>query len=220
MECLLDFFKEKPFKIVELDKNVGVGIMSYQLDDLLCSEHISKDSNYLSIASNHISRCISEINSILHDLHLNKHISMKLFKSLKLDINLCKAGSFRALPKIHKTKFSIRPIFNCINQITSNICALIDIILRPFVYYCEYYLKDSQQLLQEAENLRIPASCKLYSWDFDSLYTNINLKDALVLLSDFIKDKFFSSHIDITGFNRILELVFTFNYFKYKEKHF
>ena len=40
---------------------------------------------------------------------------------------------------------------------TSNLCYLIDIILKPFVIYSASYLKDSQQLLQEAANEEIKA---------------------------------------------------------------
>jgi len=157
---------------------------------------------------------------MLHFLYTDKHIDLKLYKCLKLDTNLCKPGSFRALPKIHKEKFSIRPIINCVNHLTSNLCCLIDIILKPFVVSSESYLKDSQHLLQEAELLKIPASSKLYSCDFDSLYTNINLNEALFLISDFIRSRFFSNHIDNIGFNKILEIVFKFNIFKYKGKFY
>ena len=145
---------------------------------------------------------------------------MKLYKSLKLDLSSCKPGSFRALPKIHKPKFSIRPIINCVGHLTSNLCYLIDIILKPFVINSSSYLKDSQQLLQEAENLVIPPSSKLYSCDFDSLYTNINLNDALNLISDFIRTRFHSSNIDIIGFRKILEIIFKYNIFKFNKSFY
>jgi hypothetical protein len=173
-KCFLYFVKEKPFKIVELDKNVGVGIISHTLYNKLCLEHLSKDDNYISLPSDPISSSFSDINNILHFLHIEKHISLKLYKSLKLDLSSCKTGSFRALPKIHKSKFSIRPIINCVGHLTSNLCYLIDIILKPFVIYSASYLKDSQQLLQEAENLVIPPSSN-YIVVILTLYTLISI---------------------------------------------
>ena len=68
----------------------------------------------------------------------------------------CKVGSFRILPKVHKDKFSVRPIINCRDYLTTNLCLLVDLILRPFVLKCSSYLKDSSQLLQEAKDLDVP----------------------------------------------------------------
>ena len=89
-------------------------------------------------------------------------------------------------------------------------------ILRPFVIECESYLKDSQHLLQETLELFIPEDYDLISGDFDSLYNNIVLEEALDLICEFIKDKFVSIHINIFAFREILKIVFNFNIFKYK----
>ena len=47
----------------------------------------------------------------------------------------------------------------------------------------ESYLKDSQHLLQKAINLNLPYNTNditLYSCDFESLYTNINLDNVIM----------------------------------------
>jgi site-specific DNA-adenine methylase len=64
--------------------------------------------------------------------------------------------------------------------------------------------------------LEIPDDCELVSGDFDSLYSNIILEDALNLICDFIRDKHKSVHINIFAFREILKIVFEFNIFKYK----
>ena len=85
---------------------------------------------------------------------------------------------------------------------------------------CESYLKDSQQLLQDTLYLNVPNGCLIYSCDFESLYTNINLRKALAFICDFMKDKIQSEHLNIIAFNKILEIVFEFNLFKFKNKFF
>ena len=81
---------------------------------------------------------------------------------------------------------------------------------------CSSYIKDSTQLLQETRDLELPDDCELVSGDFDSLYSNITLEDALNLICDYIKDKHDSKHINIIAFREILKIVFEFNIFKYK----
>ena len=112
----------------------------------------------------------------------------------------CKVGSFRILPKIHKDKFSVRPIVNCLKHFTSDLCLLINLILVPYVMECESYLKDSQHLLQQTQDLIIPDDHELISGDFDSLYNNIILGIALDIICDFVKDKFYSEHLNIIAF--------------------
>ena len=199
--CLLNYIKQKPFKVVELDKNVGVGIINKKLYDSLCLEFLSNIDNYEKIENDPFENSCYLINEKLYDLFLCKNLSKKLYDKLKINQLLCKVGSFRILPKIHKDKFSIRPIVNCLNHFTSDLCLLVDLILRPFVIRCESFLKDSQHL-----NLLVPSGYGLISGDFESLYNNIILETALNVICDFIKDKFYSEHINILAFRSILEM--------------
>ena len=104
------------------------------------------------------------------------------------------------MPKVHKEKFSVRPIMNFRVHFTSYLCLLVDLIRRPFVLKCSFYLKDSTQLLQVAKDY-----CELVSGDFDSLYSKINLLDALNLICEFIRD-FNSEHMVINAFRSILKI--------------
>jgi len=46
---LLNFIEKKPFKICELDKNVGIGIINNRQYDSLCDEFLSNLSCYEKI---------------------------------------------------------------------------------------------------------------------------------------------------------------------------
>jgi len=220
VSCLLKFLNEKPFKVVELDKNVGIGVIDNKLYDSLCNEFLSNPECYEKIDYDPLVISCNIINDMLLDLYVNRNISKKLYSKIIINYSKCKVGSFRILPKIHKDKFSVRPIVNCLDHFTSDLCLLVDIILRPFVVKCESFLKDSQHLLQETLDLYVPEGFSLISGDFDSLYNNIILESSLDIICDFVKDKFHSKHINIIAFRSILKVVFNFNIFKYKSIHF
>ena len=80
---------------------------------------------------------------------------------------------------------------------------------------CPSYIQDSQNLLQKCENLLIPDDSYLFSCDFESLYSNIDLNLALDKLTEFMKDKLCSQEISLIGFHEILKLVFFNNVFIY-----
>lgn len=85
----------------------------------------------------------------------------------------------------------------------------------------ESYIKDSQNLIQKANNLILNNENNiLYSCDFESLYTNINHDDCLNLICDFLKDKLQSNHIKIEGFYRILKLILDNNYFFFQDRFY
>jgi len=95
---------------------------------------------------------------IINKLFLSKmkslwHISEKLKKCLLSNISESKLGSFRLLAKLHKPKFSWRPIVNCKNHPNSKICLILSLLLKPIVMKTGTYIKDSQNLIQKLKDL-------------------------------------------------------------------
>ncbi|RNA40667.1 hypothetical protein BpHYR1_023156 [Brachionus plicatilis] len=83
-------------------------------------------------------------------------------------------------------KMKIDPKLETINCLyISNFRLLIDILLQPHVKN----FSNSQNLIQELEKITFNRDSALYSCDFESLYTNIDLDIALRIITDFMKDK-------------------------------
>jgi hypothetical protein len=76
------FQKEKPFKVVELDKNIGCAIISNELYDNLALEHLNDITTYKKIESNPLEHIINNVNESLNNLLDNNHISEDLYKLL------------------------------------------------------------------------------------------------------------------------------------------
>ena len=218
LNSLKRFVKEKPFKVVELDKNIGVGFMSNELYDQLSLEMLNDQNTYLSIENDPKEDIVIEIKSILIELFNHGHISRKLY-SLLLDVD-GRLGSFRILPKLHKSKYGNRPIINYKEHITSSFCYLIDFVLRPLVKNTESFILDSQNLIQKLENIEIPDGCILATGDFDSLYSNIVHEDCIFMICDFLKDKLDTKYMNIRAFNSFLKIVLKNNFFKYNNRFY
>jgi hypothetical protein len=86
---------------------------------------------------------------------------------------------------LHKEKFGIRPIVNNINHPTSQICKFVDLVLQPLVQQTSTYVKDSQQILQKYNNMRLDyEELYLYTSDIEALYTNIDKNKAADLITE------------------------------------
>ena len=214
---LKKFLKEKPFKIVELDKNVGSGIISNELYDEITMNSLNDVNVYEKILIDPLEECINTVTKELNDLLKTKNISKKLFNSIKIKGSL---GSFRILPKIHKDSFGTRPIINYKKHFLNDLCVLLNFLIRPYVVNTESYIKDSQNLIQKTKDIKIPEGYTMASADFSALYSSIDHEDCISNLTDFFNTKLDSEHINIEGFRRILKLILNNNYFKYNEKYF
>ena len=105
LDFLKIFLKNKPFKVVELDKNVGVGLISNDLYLELANHIFDNNLIYEKISDNPLKTAIDYIESELIILLENKNISQKLFNNIVPNQNN-KLGKARILPKIHKANFS------------------------------------------------------------------------------------------------------------------
>ena len=199
-------------------------IMSHDNYDILANNHLNNNDTYCMLENDQTSDIIDRINTKLKQLLKRSHISKQLFNYLKIsDLKNTKAGKFKILAKIHKEKFGIRPIINCIGHPTEFLCKFIDMFLQPIVKSKNTILKDSQHLLQDLNDIKFYNKQYLYSCDFESLYTNMNPRHTIDSISAYLlknTNMFETDLLDITGFRTILDLIFTMNIFRYKDKFY
>ncbi len=213
------YAKNRPFKVIDCDKNVGLCVIAEEIYNGFVLDQLNNFVNYEYISFDPLDSTIAKIKSDLYELYRSKDLHECIYKKLIPGKN-SKLGSFRLLAKLHKDKLGFRPIINCIAHPTSALALLVDCILQPFVKRSASYLQDSQNLIQMTVSKQFPRNSKLYSCDFEGLYTNIDLKHALLSITDFINRNFSSCYISSIGFKAILNLVFNNNVFTFNKKHY
>ena len=204
LKCISVFQRTKPFKVIECDKNVGCALISNELYNDCIDKYLQNNDSYLQIQNDPLDEMVLEINSEIECLFKNNHISKLAKTKLTLKLEDCTLGSFRLLAKVHKNKFDWRPIINCQNHPTMKMCWLIDQILKVFVSKTETYIKDSQNLIQKCEDFTFNKKPNIYSMDFSSLYSNLNPVHVILLITDFMRDRIDSKHLNVYGFKAIL----------------
>ena len=208
------FIAEKPFSVIQCDKNIGLAIISNNLLHELCTQHLSYNKTYLKLDSNPLKECCLQIKAKLDVLIKDKQLNIKLARLVPSNPKL---GKFRLLAKLHKNNFDVRPIINNNKHLTSKLCKLIDLIIQPILRSTETYIKDSQHLLQKCEKLIIKnQNVFLYSMDFKALYTNVNKLHTVQLITEYIGMHLDSMYITPLAFNVILSKIFDYNIFAYK----
>lgn len=214
------FLKENNFKIINCDKNIGNALIDNATYIKEVDSYLRDDNSYTVLDSNPLENTISRINNQIKYLLNNGHLSKKLGDSLILNINYCKLGTFRLLAKLHKSKFSWKPIVNCKNHPTSKISKLLDFLLKPLVQKSETYLKDSQNLIQISENTIFHEKPYFNSLDFESLYSNIDPIHCTNTITEYIANYLNNSNLDLFAFRTFLLILFQNNIFKCNNKYY
>ncbi len=134
LQSLIRFQKEKSFKVINCDKNVGLAIISNELYNESVLKFLNTDTAFVELLEDPL---YDTKNYIKDEIINSSNISNKLGKCLLKNIENTKLGSFRLLAKLHKPKFSWRPVINCKDHPNSKICNIIDLILKPIVIKTE-----------------------------------------------------------------------------------
>ena len=141
---------------------------------------------------------------------------------LQLQHEPIRVGVFYLTIKVHKSPPTARPIVNTRHTPTYYASKYLHKILTPIMQRCPSYLKNSQDLIVQLENLYINTPVILVSADVKELYPSIPIRDGLRALY-FTLTKLVNWDIKQVAF--VCELaefilinnIFTFNGMKYKQ---
>ena len=131
IRVLRKFCLNRPFDIIDSDKNTGSVLLNKVISEELAKNHLNDKDVYTQLDYNPLDKVITKINVKLLELYNSKQISAKTFKLLKPSNS--RNGKFRMLIKLHKKDLDIRPIINSISHPTERISNLIDLILKLII---------------------------------------------------------------------------------------
>jgi len=219
LKSTLTSLKNKKLTITLADKNIGIILINSNLYNNLCIEHLINDDTYKKIDFNPQFFIYNKAKNTLADLCTQGHISDYLFSLISKNLQNKKLANFRILLKLHKiNKFGIRPLINCSNTTLSVISKILDFIFKPLVSKHFSYIKDSQNLIQLTSDIPFKKGLKLFSADFESLYTNIPLDKAIDIIMQMISSNI-STEISTHAIFKFLQLVLLNNYFYYRNNN-
>jgi len=208
--------KNNKLTITKADKNIGIILINTNLYNKLCIEHLVTDNTYKRVDFNPQYYIYSKAKICILNLYNTNQISKNIFDLIMPNLKYKKLAKFRILIKLHKpNKCGIRPLINCSNTTLSVLSKILDFIFKPIVMKHFSYIKDSQNLIQLTSKVRYEENLKLYSADFESLYTNIPLDKSIDIIMQMVSIYKFND-ISIEAIFEILKLVLLNNYFSFK----
>ena len=120
-----------------------------------------------------------------HKEALGNSIRIFMLQSYKLFGD--KIPTFRAIVKIHKNPWKLRPIVAKCSTILECVSKWLDFKLQKLVALMPAVVKDSQTFRDELITLDLPKNARVFTADAVSMYTNIDLDHAMQVMCDWMK---------------------------------
>ncbi|KAL0842148.1 hypothetical protein ABMA28_014324, partial [Loxostege sticticalis] len=92
------------------------------------------------------------------------------------------------LPKIHKSNIPLRPIVSQIDSPTYDLAKHVAGVLQPLVGKTPSFVKDSFHFRDIVKSIRLEPGDLMVSFDVESLFTNVPLKDCIEVIKDKLCD--------------------------------
>ncbi len=97
--CLKLYTLERPFKVIDCDKNVGLCILKDDTYNGFVFDQLNNCINYEYISFDPLISTVIKINNVLHTLFTSKYLHESIYKKL-IPAKNSKLGSFRLLAKL------------------------------------------------------------------------------------------------------------------------
>ena len=93
---------------------------------------------------------------------------------------------FYGLPKIHKANFPMRPIVSACGTSTYNLAKYLTKILKVYVGHSFSSVKDSKDLTDKLQSIKLQDNEEVVSFDVSALFTSIPVNQALDVTNQLI----------------------------------
>lgn len=181
--------QDESVRVLATDKNLGPAIVS---TDWVKTETLRQldDSKSYSVVTNEEwikrhSQVISTRDKLIEIF--KKFVTTNAKKFLRSYDHFINPAKFYIIPKIHKNPMVGRPIAASHSYITRPISVFVDEFIKPRLIM-PTVLRDSGELIQILESLKLPAQCFLVTADVVSLYPNVDFKKALIALDLLLRE--------------------------------
>ena len=108
------------------------------------------------------------------------------YKQLLPTGNSSPPARFYGLPKIHKANCPMHPIVSACGTSTYNLAKYLTKILKVYIGHSSSFVKDSKDLTDKLQSIKLQDNEELVSYDVSALFTSIPVNQALDVINQLI----------------------------------
>lgn len=152
-----------------------------KIRSLLGDSHV-----YKPVAYNPTARVTRRIRAVVRDFRdlFDEDVFERLYKP-----KIVLPPRLYGLPKVHKTSVPLRPIVSQISSPTYDLAKHVASVLQPLVGKTFSFVKDSRHFIDILKGVKLEPEEIMVSFDVESLFTNVPLKECFEVIRGKLSDK-------------------------------
>ena len=219
-EALKELSRNKSIILKKSDKGSTTVLMSRQ-DKLNEGQVLLDDLSNFPLDKPMVETTAKKVQQLNKLLLSEGHVDKMTAKWLSLMPDPPRIPVFYTLTKIHKPTLAGRPIISGCSGPTERISAFVDHLIQPITQQQTSYLKDTTDLINFIDRIKLPNSAILVSMDVTSLYTNIPQRKGITTVCHAYKEFHQGSPPVPTRFlGEMLSLILQENSFQFNGKDY
>ncbi|CAF1345381.1 unnamed protein product, partial [Didymodactylos carnosus] len=198
LTALKGLLKDKSIVIMKADKGSSCVVMDKEQYKRKVLELLSSGNSFrkmndkdekdkINTIENVVKKMEGKLNYRLNELKRAKKLSQDDCDYIKCTGSRCSV--FFALPKVHKIGFLLRPIISTTNSYNYKLAKYLTSLLERTRSKPPSYIKDSFQFAKLIQQKKVNKNELMLSLDVESLFTNVDVNEAIELAIKIIMDK-------------------------------
>ena len=148
------------------------------------ANQLLNQNTYRSIAKDPTSSIKNKLINILKRVKNQTGLDSNTYKSMYPTV--CVPPKFYGLPKIYKPNTPLRPIVSSSGSVTCGVAKELAKILKPLVGKSPHHITSTQDLVEQARQIKLePGEC-LRSYDVSALFNSVPIDPALNIIKDLL----------------------------------
>ncbi|CAG8601609.1 11703_t:CDS:2, partial [Diversispora eburnea] len=213
--------------VVLADKNLGLTLVNQDWYKQQMSKFMNDKTRFEFVpGGNNIKPWIKyqfdRLKTIIHDANKDRVNCTPLFADV-WDENALSIPQIYGLVKVHKSPMGMRFISPVHNWINTKAAKWVAAKLQPFVDECNSYVLENSLALLNFQHDYFPRNAQMQTADITDMYNNIGQRDAISIISAYLKVIKSSFSFDANDINFIMSLiqwVFNSSYVFYDKKYY
>lgn len=212
-----DFLESNRLLAKLTDKNLGLAVFPLDWYDTTILQMLADASVYEHVQSIPVSLLVKELLESIPKWRLPVSMEKYLMTKVKLVI-----PEFHAIPKVHKTPWTLRPIVPSHSWVTTSSSEVLDHLLQPLLEHFPWVVASSKDVIRQIEHVRVADSAPVWimTGDVTSFYTNIPPKHCANVIAGAWKLYQHTSSITHTTIRRMVRFVMDNNFLQYRGQTF
>jgi hypothetical protein len=215
-----EYLEDEGLLVKLTDKNLGLAVFPAKWYDATILQMLADEDTY-RIAYNVEDIAFNLRNTLTQELlylwRLPKQMDQYIRKKTTTQV-----PEFHAIPKVHKTPWTLRPIVPSHSWVTTTTSEVIDHLCQPLLELFPWVVASSKEVMQKVQKVRPLSSDPLWimTGDVTAFYTNIPVKQCGRIIAGFWNRYRRTSSIPHSTIRKMIEFVMENNYLRYNGQTF